>query len=131
MLKAHQMRYLLIFILLLLIASCYENPRDCSEFRTGEFEWTQEAGGKLLTTSFKRSEEFQIETYEGVTDTSKVEWINDCEWRIIPINPKTNAESRAYLFKILRTEGDSYTFEFKQSGRDQIYTGTATKLKDL
>lgn len=123
------MRHLLHFFLLtLLLSSCYENKRDCTDFRTGTFEWKQDAGGKLLTTTFTRTETLQIETFENVVDTSKVEWINDCEWRIIPINPKTNAESRAYLFKIMRTEGDRYFFEFKQSGRDQIYKGEAKKI---
>ena len=122
------MRILILFLFVVSLASCYENPRECADFRTGSFKWTQESGGKLLTTTFTRTDSLQIETFEGVTDTSRVEWINECEWRIIPINPKTNAESRAYLFKIMRTEGDTYDFEFRQSGRDQIYKGTAEKL---
>jgi hypothetical protein len=125
------MRLLLpVLLIVLLTTSCYENKRECKDFRTGTFEWTQDAGGKLLTTTFERTENLQIETFENVTDTSRVEWINDCEWRIIPINPQTNAESRAYLFKIMRTEGDTYFFEFKQSGRDQIYKGSAVRIKE-
>jgi hypothetical protein len=81
-----------------------------------------------LKTKFIRTEDLQIEYFEDEVDTSRMEWVNDCEWRVIPIDPKTNADSRAYLFKILNTTGDSYTFEFTQSGRDQIYRGTATKL---
>jgi hypothetical protein len=122
-------RWLLFAGLIFSLTSCYENTRDCTDFRTGTFEWTQDSGGKLLTTTFTRTEDLQIETFENVTDTSRVEWVNDCEWSIIPINPKTNAESRAYLFKIMRTEGDTYYFEFTQSGRDQIYKGSAKKLK--
>ena len=122
------MRFMILIVLVFATASCYENPRECSDFRTGSFEWTQESGGKLLTTTFSRIDSLQIETFEGVTDTSRVEWINECEWRIIPINPETNAESRAYLFKIMRTEGDTYDFEFRQSGRDQIYKGTAKRI---
>jgi hypothetical protein len=121
--------FLLLLVIIVFTASCYENTRECTDFRTGTFEWTQDSGGKLLTTTFTRTEELQIETFENVTDTSRVEWVNDCEWRIIPINPKTNAESRAYLFKIMRTEGDTYFFEFTQSGRDQIYKGSAKKIK--
>ncbi|SCY08868.1 hypothetical protein SAMN05192588_1080 [Nonlabens sp. Hel1_33_55] len=122
------------FVFLLLITFCitacsnYKNTRECDDFRTGTFVWEQDSGGNLLKTTFERTENIQIETFEGVTDTSRVEWINACEWRIIPINPKTNADSRAYLFKILNTSKDSYSFEFKQSGRDQIYYGTAKKL---
>lgn len=123
-------RYLILF-LIICFTSCdkFKNTRDCSDFRTGTFVWEQESGGKLLKTTFERTENIQVETFEGVVDTSRVEWINDCEWRVIPINPKSNADSRAYLFKILNTSDDSYSFEFKQSGRDQIYYGTATKLE--
>ena len=81
---------------------------------------------KLLRTEFTRTKDLQIERFENKVDTSRIEWINDCEWRVIPIDPETNAESRAYLFKILSTDKNSYSFEFTQSGRDQIYKGTAT-----
>ena len=123
-------RCCLLLLLVLAISSCdkYKNTRDCADFRTGTFVWEQESGGKLLKTTFVRTEDIQIEYYENQVDTSKIQWINPCEWRVIPIDPKTNADSRAYLFKILSTTEDSYTFEFTQSGRDQIYRGTATKI---
>lgn len=115
----------LLLLVVLSFTSCYNNERDCNKFRTGTFVWEQESGGKQLKTVFTRTEDLQIERFEGKVDTSRIEWINDCEWRVIPINPKTNADSRAYLFKILNTSIDSYTFEFKQSGRDKTYRGTA------
>lgn len=122
------MKYAPLFLILLLsLTSCYENTRDCTDFQVGTFIWEQESGGKLLKTEFTRTKDLQIERFENKIDTSRIEWINDCEWRVIPIDPKSNAESRAYLFKILTTNKDSYTFEFKQSGRDQIYKGTAVK----
>lgn len=123
------MRYFVVLIIIFTSVSCYQVDRDCNKFRTGTFVWEQEVGGKLLKTTFTRSEHLQIEHYDNVIDSSRVEWINDCEWRVIPINPKTNADSRAYLFKILSTKENSYKFEFKQSGRDQTYTGTAVKIK--
>jgi hypothetical protein len=120
------MKYsILSIVVLLFTTSCYENKRECQKFQEGTFIWEQESGGKLLKTEFTRTKNLQIERFESKVDTSRIEWVNDCEWRVIPIDPATNAESRAYLFKILRTEEDSYTFEFKQSGKDEIYTGTA------
>lgn len=113
----------------LTLMSCYSDERNCKSFRTGEFIWEQESGGKFLKTTFIRTENLQIETFENKVDSAKVEWINDCEWRLIPINPKTNADSRAYLFKIMDTTEDTYTFEFKQSGREQVYRGTAKRMK--
>ncbi|WP_124980631.1 DNA topoisomerase IV [Nonlabens xiamenensis] len=113
--------------LIFFLTGCYENRPNCSAFHEGTFIWEQESGGKLLTTEFTRKGDLQIERFENQVDSAKIEWINDCEWRVIPIDPKTNAESRAYLFRILNTTEDSYTFEFNQSGRDQVYTGTAIK----
>lgn len=121
------MQKLLLIIVACFIASCYSNERDCVSYRTGTFTWEQESGGKLFKTVFTRTENYQIEKFEQQIDTSRIEWINDCEWRVIPINPKSNADSRAYLFKIISTNEESYTFEFKQSGRDQTYRGTAFK----
>jgi hypothetical protein len=123
------MRTTLVIFLLFVLTSCYSDERKCQDFRTGSFVWEQEAGGKLLRTAFVRTESLQIETFEKEVDSARVEWINDCEWRLLPINPKKNADSRAYLFKILNTTEDSYTFEFMQSGREQVYRGTALKIK--
>jgi hypothetical protein len=123
------MRTTLVIFLLFVLTSCYSDERKCQDFRTGSFVWEQEAGGKLLRTAFVRTEGLQIETFEKEVDSARVEWINDCEWRLLPINPKKNADSRAYLFKILNTTEDSYTFEFMQSGREQVYRGTALKIK--
>ncbi len=120
-------RHPLLLLLILFCSACYENKRDCQDFQEGTFIWEQESGGKLLRTEFTRTKNLQIERFENKVDTSRIEWINDCEWRVIPIDPETNAESRAYLFKILSTSEDSYSFEFTQSGRDQIYKGTAVK----
>jgi hypothetical protein len=123
-------KWLLLLVFTTLLSGCYQNTRNCEDFKTGTFKWEQDAGGKLLTTVFTRTEEYQIETFENKKDTSRVEWVNDCEWRIIPINPETNAESRAYLFKILQTTENGYRFEFSQSGRDQVYKGEAIKIED-
>lgn len=121
------MRYFALLLLLSITTSCYQTTRNCADYQTGTFIWEQESGGKLLSTTFTRTKEYQIETYQGVTDSSRVEWVNDCEWRIIPINPKSNADSRAYLFKILNTTDNDYNFEFRQSGREETYFGTAVK----
>lgn len=124
-------RAMRIFILLLfvtLLSSCYSDNTNCKDFKTGKFVWEQDSDGKLLRTTFERNDSLQIETFENKIDSARVEWINECEWRLIPINPKKNADSRAYLFKIMNTTKDSYTFEFMQSGRDQVYRGTAQKI---
>jgi len=122
----------LILILLgllgyLLTTSCYDSDRECTRFKTGTFEWSQEIEGEEVTARFVRTNDYQIEYFQDRVDSSTIKWINDCEYRITPINPKTNAESRAYLFKIIRTEGDRFYFRFQQSGDEALYDGMAVK----
>ena len=114
----------------MLFYSCYRSERKCEDFEQGTFEWTQEIEGETVTTRFVRTDDYQIEYFKEEVDSAKITWINDCEYRIKPINPKSNAESRAYLFKITRTDGDRYYFQFEQSGLDQVFDGSAVKVQD-
>ena len=70
------------FILFVLLASCYQQERDCKAFKTGSFTSETEIEGKKYTSSFVRNDSIQIETYEGKIDTFKVRWTNDCEYII-------------------------------------------------
>jgi hypothetical protein len=61
-----------------------------------------------------RTETLNIDYYEGIVDSSSVRWINDCEFILKKLNPKSNAEKDAIHMKILTTNGtSSYTFEYK------------------
>ena len=73
-------------------------------------------------------EDIEIETFEGKTDTASVRWINDCEYILQKINPKSMQESKAVHMKILTTKADSYTFEFSIVGDTNKQKGTVTKI---
>ncbi len=93
---------------------CYNVERNCSDFKTGEFEFNYTIDGIEKTGRFIRTETLNIDYYENTTDTSSVRWINDCEFILKKLNPKTNAEKEAIHMKILSTTGaSSYTFEYK------------------
>lgn len=119
-----------IFLLLLVptVFSCYERERNCADFKTGKFKFEHLVDGKLETTIFERTAEFEIETYKGKTDTSTVRWTNDCEYILQKVNPKNMLEQKAVAMKILSTTKDSYTFEFNIVGSDAKQKGTVTKL---
>ena len=117
--------YLLPFLLLF---SCYNVERKCSDFKTGKFKFEYEVNGVKKTTVFERKDSIEIETFEGKTDTATIRWVNDCEYVIQKKHPKNMAEEKAIQMKILTTIANSYTFEFGMVGSDAKQTGTVIKL---
>ena len=123
------MKKLTLFLLALFIISCNNHERNCKDFRTGKFEFTQNIDGKKHTSTFVRTENLQIETYNGKTDTASVRWINDCEFILQKLHPKSMKEEKAISMKILFTEKNSYTFEYAFVGSNKKQRGVVTKLE--
>jgi hypothetical protein len=119
-----------IFLLFMafLLTGCYTQERNCTDFKTGKFRFEYEIDGAKKVTEFERTEKFEIETFEGKTDTSSVRWVSDCEYILEKIHPKNAAEKKAVQMKILTTKENSYTFEFSLVGDAKKQKGTVTKL---
>lgn len=118
----------LLLLLPLTLASCYNTERNCTDFRTGNFTFTQQIDGKEHTSTFVRTETLQIETYNGKTDTASVRWVNDCEFVLKKLHPKNMQEQKAISMEIVATSGKSYTFEYSFVGDDaNKKLGTVTK----
>ena len=115
-------------LLLTLLNSCYNQERNCTDFKTGKFTSETEIEGKKYTSTFERNDSIQIESYEGKIDTFKVRWTNDCEYIIQNTNPKNREEKKPVQMKILTTDSDSYTFEYSFVGDSKKQRGTVTKL---
>lgn len=125
------MKKIALLFSLLLLHSCFESPkRECKDFKTGKFRFDYEVDGVKKTTTFIRTENQEIDFYEGKSDTSSIKWINDCEYIIQKINPKNMQEKKAIAMKILTTSDDSYTFEFGIVGSPEKQTGTVVKIED-
>lgn len=125
------MRYLLgLLAVFFLAASCYEMERDCESFRTGTFEFETFIDGDLLKTTFVRSDSIEIDYFQGKSDTSSVRWINECEYIVRKVNPKSIEERKAIHMKILHTEKDKYTFEYNLVGQSKKQRGSARKVSD-
>lgn len=107
------MKCTLIFLFPLLMTSCYNVTRSCNDYKTGTFEFTYNLNGQEKTGRFTRTETLNIDYYDGKIDTSSVRWINDCEFVLKKLNPKSNIEKDAIHMKILSTTDSSYTFEYK------------------
>ena len=121
----------MLFSMLLLIFSCYKVERNCSNFRFGTFKYERVIGNKLSTSFFIRDNDIEIEYYNNKIDTSKIKWVNECEFLLTKIRPKTNQEKRPIRIKILRTYGDQYDFEFSAvNNPDKISRGTVKRVSD-
>lgn len=119
---------LLLLCCLSLLTSCEGPERDCKAFKTGEFSFETLLNGELVTTRFKRNDTLEVDYFQGKVDSASVRWINDCEYIVQKINPKSMSEKKAVHMKILYTEGDFYTFEYSLVGENIKQQGTAKKI---
>lgn len=113
-----------------LLTSCYNQERNCKDFKTGKFRSEIVVDGKKLNTTFERNDSIQIETFNNITDTYNVRWTNDCEYVIKNSAPKNRTERKAVQVKILTTSKNSYTFEYNYVGESLKQKGIVYKLND-
>lgn len=123
------MKKIVLFASAFLLVSCYQQERNCTDFRTGKFKFEHEIGGEIRVTYFERKDSLEIENYEGKIDSSYVRWINDCEYILHKINPKNRHEQKGVHMKILTTKNNTYTFEFNMVGDTNKQKGVVTKLE--
>ena len=118
-----------LFILFLL-TSCYSVDRDCENFKIGEFEFTYKLNDTIQRSLFTRTLDYEIEEFNSLIDSSSISWVNDCEFILTKINPKTNQEKRPVRIKIIRTYENSYDFEYSSVNEPIIIKrGTVTRIK--
>lgn len=108
--------------------SCNTPQRDCKAFKVGEFSYEELIEGQLVTTRFTRNDTLEIAYFNNEIDSSSIRWINDCEWIVKKIRPKSMSEQKAVHMKILYTEGEFYTFEYSLVGKNKKQRGSAKKL---
>ncbi|MCA0959667.1 DNA topoisomerase IV [Muricauda ruestringensis] len=122
-------RFLLTTAIILLCFSCGQPPeRNCEDFKTGTFSFKATINGEEKETIFRRTMDLEVDEFEGKTDSSSVRWINDCEYVLKNLNPKSKAEEKPIHIKILTTSGSSYTFEYNIVGESKKFKGTAHKI---
>jgi major membrane immunogen (membrane-anchored lipoprotein) len=112
----------------LLLTGCYQQERNCKDFKTGKFRAEFEVDGKKHISEFERTENLEIETVNGKIDSTSIRWVNDCEYIGTKVNPKNMQEQKAVQIKILTTNENSYTFEFSIVGDTNKQKGTITKI---
>lgn len=121
------MKNLFCILFIILLSGCETPERDCTSFKTGTFQFETLLNGNLVATTFVRNDTLEVDYYQGKADSSSVRWINDCEYIVKKLNPKSMSEEKAIHMKILTTEGDFYTFEYSLVGESNKQRGTAQK----
>lgn len=123
------MRKYILILTPFILASCYQQERNCKSFKTGTFSFTTTINNEEKTTTFTRNDTLEVDYFEGKIDSSAIQWINDCEYIVKKIHPKSMAEKKAIHMKILTTNGNEYTFEYGVVGSNNKQRGTAKKIK--
>ena len=117
----------LLFALIILFSCTTPPERNCKDFKTGTFSFTSIVDGDSLTTRFIRKGNIEIDYFKNKIDTSTIRWINDCEYILKQVNPKSKQEEKSIHIKMLTTTDSSYTFEFNTVGDSKKLRGTAYK----
>lgn len=104
---------------------CYSPERNCEKFQEGKFSFTTTVAGMEQTTTFTRYGNLEVSDYMGKTDSASVRWINNCEYILTNLNPKSRSEEKPIHIKILTTTADSYSFEYKIVGQSKSQRGVA------
>jgi len=119
---------LTVLLCSVLFTACESPERNCDSFKTGSFTFETLLNGELVTTRFTRNDTLEIDYFEGKVDSSSVRWINNCEYIVRKIHPKSMSEQKAVHMKILYTEGDYYTFEYSIVGENIKQQGIVKKI---
>ncbi len=121
-------KFIFLFLYTAIISGCYQQKRNCVNFHTGTFEFETFLDAELVKTTFVRNDSIEIDYFRGKSDTSSIRWINDCEYILQKLNPKSMSEEKAIHMKILTTDATIYTFEYGLVGETIKQRGTAKKI---
>lgn len=118
------LKYLVTFFLISSIYGFSQNL-DCSDFRTGEFRYTDPNLSGVIVI---RTEKLQIERFQETGEEVHlyIDWISECEYTLTfkkIINPspkrdKTNMTGKEMPVKILKIEGNIMTYSTKFEGME-------------
>lgn len=111
-----------------LISCKSEKAAHIENFKTGTFEtFLDDSDATSIAT---RNDSIQIETYNSKKDTFAIRWVNNFEYVLLKVNPKTTLDNTPFHVKITGIKENSYTFKASYKGSNFKQTGTANKIAD-
>ena len=124
---------LIISLLTCLLSSAQE--LSCVDFKTGTFLNIEEGGS---STQIVRTKKIQIEKEDAIKVKLKVDWINDCSYKLTFVKGNKAWYDKMGDFgqipeitvRIIATEENSYTQESTSVGNQSfVYTSKMVKIK--
>ena len=109
------------------MVSCYKQPESKTiNFKVGKYKTVLEEND--ITSYAERNDSIQIETYNEAKDTFKIVWVNQFEYFLLKINPKSKLDSTPFYVKITAVKKNSYKFRAYYKGSNFKQKGIATKI---
>jgi len=93
----------------------------CSEFKTGEFYYIPSSGDSV---KIERTAEYQIEYYQGTITKHRLEWLDDCKYRLVTIessNENMQDDLGDFLVNIYEQSSSSYRYVTKAEKYQDVY----------
>ena len=97
--------------------------RTCEDFHDGKFNTQIKTSLGLVKSAFERKGDLQIENYNGKIDSFHVKWVNDCEYVLYMINPKSSFTAKPSRVRIIATDEKGYDFEYNIMKDNNILRG--------
>lgn len=99
------------------------------DFKHGKFKTVLD--GNEVVSYATRNDSIQIEEFNGVMDTFRINWLDQFEYELIKEHPKTLLDSTPFYVKITSVKENSYEFQANYKGSNFKQKGTATKVAEL
>jgi hypothetical protein len=123
------MKNLVFLFFLFILFSCVESKKlDVKSFKTGTFKTLLDANDD--TSIAVRNDSIQIENYNSKIDTFAINWVNNFEYVLKKVNPKTVLDNTPFHVKITGIKENSYTFTAYYKGSNFRQTGTVIKISE-
>lgn len=131
------MRKIILTITLLFITGFAFSQSKCEKFKTGKFQNIEKG---IVKSIIERNDSIQTEQYGEKKIKLKIEWINECSYRLIFMEGndawwESRGRNRAtpdLIVRITKIKKDSYTQEAKFVNDDEFtYKSNIEKIEEI
>ncbi|NJB83843.1 hypothetical protein [Wenyingzhuangia aestuarii] len=122
------MRFLYLICISVVVSCSSGNSTDILSFKTGSFKTY--LGERKDSSSFYRTEKFQIESYRNQVDTFDIHWKSNFEYELRKVNPTSKLDSIPFVVKITAIKENYYKFKGAYLGSNFKQEGTTYKLSE-
>jgi len=126
-------RISVIICLISIVVGCsdvVENPTDCSEFKTGEFTFSETSDVRIIRTETYQKEYSEHE--DGFIDTYGIEWTSSCSYKLWlehTTHPDDLSMKHGDTMFVQITATSPKGYSFKAAMREKIFERELHRLK--